>query len=159
MTRTRTSLPAAVAVKSPDEQAAARLPLFGPGLVIRIPLNPPGLYLAYLKAHHLDVLKPQLPAHERIQQQVVYVKQLRTPSPRASIRWRCLACPEQPELFQPAMIVHMQTVHSIDTADATGTKTLTMKLDAEGVYQSAWEYVINGLLFLKYEPEETAEAK
>lgn len=69
-----TTPPAAPVVKSPEEQAAERLPLFGPGLVIRIPLNPLGVWLAYQKANHLEVLDPLVPAHERINQQLVYVK-------------------------------------------------------------------------------------
>jgi hypothetical protein len=57
-------------------------------------------------------------------------------------------------MLQPEMIKHMQEAHQIDTANITGIKNLVMRTDGAGVYRPAFEWTINGLKFLQYEPEE-----
>ena len=140
-----------------DEQKVERLPFFGPGLRVRIPLH---LWPAYQKVHQLEVLDPQLPAHERITQTVLYVR--RVPgAPQAPVQpevhqdtWQCLACDGQPEFLHRAMMQHIREVHQIDTASAVGTKNLIMAADGAGFYYHTWEYVIDGLKFLRFAHRE-----
>ena len=134
--------------KTRDEQKVERLLHFGPSLKIHIPLH---LWPAYQKVHQLEVLEPLVPAHERIGQSVLYVRRVAQPKPaKSSDLWQCLECADQPELLQPEAIKHMQTVHQIDTANATGTKNLTMLADGSGFYHHTWEYSINGMKFLRH---------
>lgn len=65
--------PPVVLPDPPDMRRAKKLPMFGPGIVITVQLND---LPAYLNLYSLDVLPPQLPAHERIRQSVLYVKRM-----------------------------------------------------------------------------------
>ena len=157
--RRRQSTPKPVTLPEPpalgltDQQKVERLPRFGPGLRIRVPLH---LWPIYRRVYGLVELPPQLPRHERINQSALMVQRVpKTKAEAASMLWRCLECLGQPELLQPDMIKHMQDVHQIDTANATGTKNLVMRTDASGVYRPTFEYIIDGMTFLRYEPPES----
>lgn len=139
-----------------DLQKVERLPRFGPGLSIKVPLH---LWPIYRRVYGLEELPAQLPAHERYKQTELLVKRVPKAKPDKSLfLWRCMECVNQPELLQPEMIRHMQDVHQINTANVTGIKSLVMRTDAAGIYRPAFEYTIDGLTFLRYEPPERSKA-
>ena len=152
--KTKTA-PKPTAIGLTDEQKIERLPRFGPGLKVQVPLH---LWPAYQSVYHLVInedLEKQQPKFQPIKpfepMPPLLVKHTApAPAPKDSDLWRCLECTDQPELLQPEMIIHMQQMHGLDTKNATGTKNLIMALDGAGFYQHTWEYNIDGMKFLRY---------
>jgi hypothetical protein len=152
----RKPAPRPAALGRTAEERVERLPRFGPGLKIKIPLH---LWPMYRQVYNLEELQPDPDVQARTDQDVLYVRRVAKPKATGkSILWRCMECINQPEMLQFEMIVHMQEVHHIDTAQAHGIRNLVMRTDAAGVYRPAFEWTINGLIFLCYEPQKEGAA-
>lgn len=152
--RTRKAAPGLAAIGLTDQQKVKRLPMFGPGIELRIPLH---LWPAYMEVHHLVIredLSDQQPKFKPVDpfrpMPPLLVKRTQEPEGAQDL-WRCMACDGQPELRHKAMMQHIQDVHQIIPANAVGTKTMIMHLDGAGFYQSTFEYNINGLIFHRFQ--------
>jgi hypothetical protein len=152
----RAAVPKPVVIpESSDIRKVKRLPMFGPGIVHRVPLH---LWPAYMEVYHLVIngdLWDQQPKFKPIDafrpMPPLLVKRTQAEPESAQDLWRCMNCDGQPELLHQAMLQHMREVHEIVTQTAVGTKNLIMHLDGAGFYQSTFEYNINGLIFHRYQ--------
>lgn len=129
-----------------DVRRAKRLPMFGPGIVLVIPLL---LWPAYKELYQLDI------KGYRESTNTLLVK--RQPQSAQDI-WHCLACDGEPEFIHAEMLKHLQEVHNIIPATAEGTKTMVMHLDASDATYSTYEYEINGLKFRRQERRNRKKA-
>ncbi len=64
--------------------------------------------------------------------------------------WKCMSCPDQPELSQGGMREHLQSVHSIDASTTKGTRQMLMHLDGRTWYQTNYQFDIEGVTLINF---------
>jgi hypothetical protein len=61
--------------------------------------------------------------------------------------WTCPNCEGTPEFDHAGMMQHMRSVHSIDTKNTKGKRSMVMQMDGSDFYSSVYEWEVGGLKF------------